>query len=124
MGAEGLTAVFGVILGVALFAGLFAYHAIFLIPVPCTSGSCGPPSPDLQAYSATLHILAWVAFGVIDAAVAVAVTAAFIVGASRGAVSEGVRHGLFIYASAFTLAWIVFSTFLMSLALSTVFRFG
>lgn len=115
MTVETLTTIFGIILGVCIFGGLFAYHAIFLTPVPCTSSlGCTPPPPQIQQYANVTHALAWVAFGLMDVAVAFSVTAAFILGVVPSTIPEGVRRNFLLYAAVFLAVWIIFSSFILS----------
>lgn len=109
----------GILIGTMVFAGLLAVHAVYLVPVPCTSTfGCTPPNPDLAAYGATLRVLAWIAVVALDLAAGISVALAFLLGA-RPEVPDSVRRSVFLFAAVFFAAWVV-GGFLMMTILSIV----
>ena len=100
-----LVIIAGAVIGIALFTGLVAYHAVFLIQIP---GGI-TPSPEVAAYRETVRLLGWISVVAMDLAVSFTVTIAWIVGASRSEVPESTRRGIFIFATVFLAVWIVFS---------------
>ena len=103
-----LVLVVGLFIGLLIFAGTLSFHATLLIPVPCTG--CTPTTdPALIAYRDTIRVLAWVSVVTMDLAVSFSVAMAWIVGGSRGELSEGTRRGIFLFATVFLVVWLVFS---------------
>ena len=115
-----LTSLIGVLLSILIFMGLIAFHSVYLIPAPSGSGFPGPSTdPDVINYRNLIRTLGWIAAIAMDLAVALAVGFAFLVGASAADVSDGTRRGLYIFATAFLVVWIVFS-----LSAFSIFRFS
>ncbi len=105
----------GVLIGVLVFGGLLAVHAVYLVPVPCTAiYGCSPPNPDLAAYGATLRALAWIAVVALDLAAGMSVALAFIFGA-RSDFPESVRRSLFVFATVFFAAWVIGGFLMMTI---------
>lgn len=95
----------GAFIGIALFTGLVAFHAAFLIPIPGTFNQ----TPEMVAYRDTLRLLGWISVIAMDLAVSFTVTIAWIVAGSRSDVPESTRRGIFIFATVFLAVWLVFS---------------
>ncbi len=121
---ESLLLITGVLFGVLIFVGLFAYHAILLTPSPTAAPYYPPPStdPTVVAYRDLIRNLAWISTAAMDAAVAFSVTLAFVLGVTKSNVADTMRRGLFIFAAAFLIAWIFLSQILLS-ALSYRFAY-
>ncbi len=97
----------GIILGILVFVGFLSFHALFLVPYPCTSGTgCSAPSPEVASYDAVIQALAWIGMGALDAAVGLSVALAFILG-SRSDVPETTRRSVFVFATVLVTAWAV-----------------
>jgi hypothetical protein len=117
--SETLMVFSGALLGILVFGGLLAVHAIYLVPVPCGSTfGCPTPTPDVAAYGSTLRGLAWVAIGALDFAAGLSVALAFILG-SRSEAPESTRRSVFLFATIFTPVWVV-GSFLLLTVLSIV----
>ncbi len=113
--AEILVAFLGVVIGILVFGGLLAVHAVYLIPVPCTSTfGCTPPTPDVAAYANTIRTLAWISVGALDIAAGLSVALAFIV-ALRPEIPESTRRSVFTFATVFTSVWAVGGFLILSL---------
>jgi len=98
----------GLFLGALIFAGTVSFHAALLIPIPCPQ--CQPTTdPAIIAYRDTIRILGWVSVIAMDMAVSLAVAMAWIVGGSKGEISDGTRRGVFIFATVFLAVWLLFS---------------
>lgn len=112
---ELVMAVVGIVIGTLIFIGFFSFHAIFLIPPPCTSFSCPSPTPTPQqaAYSSTLHTLGWIAVVALDLSVGLSVAIAFILGA-RSDLSETTRRSAFYFAMIYLVAYTIFGSVLLS----------
>lgn len=95
---------FGVLIGVFVFGGLLAWHAIYLIPPP-PSGFGG--SSD---YANTIRALGWLTAVFMDAAVALSVALPW--GVESGP-SSG-RNVRLVFATVFLSVWIIFSSFIFS----------
>ncbi len=109
-----LTMFGGVLIGVLIFGGLLAVHAVYLIPVPCTSTyGCPTPTPDTTAYANTIRGLAWISVGALDFAAGFTVALAFVL-ATRADIPEGARRSVFLFASIFVPVWTVGSFILLS----------
>jgi len=93
-----LTNLSAVAIGATLFAGLAAYHAIYLVP-----GSGSPSSP----YQDTVRLLFGVSTILLDLAVALSVTVAFLVSGSRDDLSDSARRGPMLFAVVLTAVWFV-----------------
>jgi hypothetical protein len=96
----------GIVLGALVFIGTFALHAVFLIPSP---NAPAPTDPATIAYRETVRILAWTSAAAMDLALAFSLTIAWVVGASKGDISDGTKRGVFIFATVFLAVWLVFS---------------
>ncbi len=107
----------GAFIGLLVFVGFFAFHAAYLVPVPCVN--CTPASPELAAYSSLVQALAWIAVGALDLAVGLSVALAFILGA-RSELPESTRRSVFLFATVFVTAWTVFSFILFAALASTI----
>src|SRR5207245_7484076 len=113
--------VVGLFTGLLIFAESLSFHATLLIPVPCTG--CTPTTdPALIAYRDTIRILAWVSVVTMDLAVSFSVAMAWIVGGSRGELSEGTRRGIFLFATVFLVVWLVFSSLQHAIFRGTISR--
>ncbi len=105
----------GALIGLMVFAGLLAVHAVYLLPIPCTSSvGCTTPAPNVAAYGATIRALAWIAVVALDLAAGVSVALAFVFGA-RADFPESIRRSLFLFATVFFAAWILGSFLMMSI---------
>jgi hypothetical protein len=117
MSAGTLVILFGILMGVLIFAGTFSFHAALLLPIPCSQGAyCPPPptDPAVISYRNTVRSLAWVSAIAMDLAVAFAVAMAWIAGGSRGPLPEGTRRGIFVFATVFLVAWLLISSSIFS----------
>ena len=112
LSASTFTIIFGTAVGILLFTGLVAYHAVFLIPLPT---SFPPTDPNYVAYQTTIRTLGWISIVAMDLAVSLSVVVAWIVGGLKGDVSDGMRRGVFIFASVFLAAWLILSFFAFSI---------
>lgn len=112
----------GVVLGVAIFGGLLAYHVMFLIPPPPTQYT--PPTTDAATitYRNTVRLLAGFSMGAMDFAVAFSVTLAWVLGFLKGDIPEGTRRGAFLFGTVFLAVWIIVSTYLVAI-LSSFIRY-
>ncbi len=110
----------GVFLGIMIFAGLLAYHAIFFVSPPGT-----PPTTDSAtvAYRNTIRVLAITSMALLDLAAGFSVTLAWVTGTTKGETSESGRRGIFVFATVYTAVWLVFSTFILSSFLFSLIRF-
>ena len=110
----GVTSLLGLIIGALIFTGLVSFHAVFLIPPP-GSGSI-PPSTSREVidYINTVRMLGWISIVAMDLAIGLTVMIAFIVGGMRGEMSDGMRRGVFIFATVFLALWLLLSSFLYS----------
>jgi hypothetical protein len=107
-----LVLLFGLLLGILIFAGTASFHAALLIPIPCPqpySYCQAPTDPAVLAYRNTVRTLGWVSALTLDLAVSFSVAMAWIAGASKGELPEGTRRGIFIFATVFLAVWLVFS---------------
>ena len=103
--------VFGLIIGILVFAGFLALHAVFLVPPPCTSTfGCTPQTPESAAYAGTVQALAWTSVVALDLAVGLSVAFAFVLG-SRSDLPESMRRASFLFATVFVVSWVGFSIF-------------
>jgi hypothetical protein len=114
-----IVALVGVLISMLLFVGLFAFHSVYLIPPPSSSGFPPSTDPEFVNYRNLIRTLGWISAAAMDLAVALAVAFAFLVGTSGAEVSDGTRRGLYIFATSFLVVWIVFSLTAFSL-----FRFS
>jgi hypothetical protein len=110
LSAGNLVPLFGVLLGVLIFVGMFSLHAAIMLPPPCTQPFCSPPSdPAVVAYRDRIRTLGWVSMVALDLAVSFSVAMAWIVGGPKGNVPEGTKRGIFIFATVFLAGWLLFS---------------
>lgn len=100
--------IIGVFLGVLIFTGLLSYHAVFLLPLPNPSFPYST-DPAVIAYRDTVRTLGWISIIAMDLAVALSVMMAWILGGVKGDLSEGTRRGMFVFATAFLIGWLIFS---------------
>jgi len=105
--SEVLLTISGLLLSVLVFTGLFAYHAILILPSP-SSPYPQPTDSAVLAYRNLLRSLAWLSVAAMDLAVALSVGLPFLLGA-KGTIAEGVRRGLFTFAAVLFLTWTLFS---------------
>lgn len=110
----------GLVLGILVFGGFLALHAIMMVPYPCST--CLPPSADQAAYTSTIRSLAWIAIAALDAAAGFSVALAFFVG-SRSELPDSTRRGVLLFGSVYVAAWLLGSYFLMSILNLTRFYF-
>lgn len=103
----------GVLVGVLVFGGLLAVHAIFLIPAPCTSFYCPVATTDTTGYGTIVRGLAWIGIGALDAATGLSVALSFVI-ASRTEIPESTRRSIFVFTAVFVAAWILSSMLLLS----------
>lgn len=109
----------GVVIGMTIFAGLLLYHvAVFVPRPPPTYGTAPPPE-----YQATILALGIASMALLDFASGLSVAIAWIVGTSKADIAEATRRGVFTFAIAFFVAWLVISTFAVQ-ALASLIRFG
>ncbi len=105
--------ILGFVLGIAIAAGLFAFHSALLIPPPPSSFG-GTTDPAQVAYRNTVRALGWTAAALLDLSVGISVIAAWSAASSRDGLSDATRRGLFIFAAVFFLVWLVFSASVFS----------
>ncbi|MGQ0798423.1 MAG: hypothetical protein ACT4OI_11270 [Methanobacteriota archaeon] len=105
-----------VVMGVAIFAGLLAYHSIFFIPAPSSS----PPPGSVQAYVILVRGLGFASAALLDFAAGFSVTLAWL-SASRDATPETTRRGLMGFSMVFVAVWLIVSTFLFTVFRSFIF---
>lgn len=117
--SETLMAIVGAIMGLLIFAGFLSFHAIFLIPMPCT-GTYGPtPTPGTEGYAAVVQALAWAAGVALDLVAGLSVALAFIF-CVRTDVPESTRRSLCLFAKVFVAVWVVLGVFFFSSVASIV----
>lgn len=109
----------GAIMGLLIFVGFLSFHALLLLPAPCTTTYCPTPMPGTEGYAAAVQALAWVAVVALDLAVGLSVALAFIFGA-RTDIPESTRRALFLFATVFVTAWIIFGLYFFSSVASIV----
>lgn len=111
--ASALIPLVGLFIGLLIFTGLLSFHAVFLIPVPTQF----PPStdPSVIAYRDTVRTLGWVSVIAMDLAVALSVMIAWMLGAIKADLSDAARRGMFGFATAFLISWVIFSFFAYSI---------
>ncbi len=106
----------GVLIGVLVFGGLLALHAIYLIPVPCNTAYgyyCPQPTPDTATYGSIVRGLAWIGVGAVDVAAGLSVALAFVIG-SRPEIAENTRRSVFTFTAVFVASWILGSLLLLN----------
>lgn len=113
-GSEVLLTFVGVLIGVLVFGGLLAVHAIYLIPFPCTTVGCPTPTPDQVSYANIVGPLAWISIIALDAAAGLSVALAFVLG-GREEIPESTRRSVFLFSTVFAAAWIVGSFLLLTI---------
>lgn len=120
---ESLLGVVGLLLGILVFAGFLSFHALYLVPAPCTGtypyGTCPASTPQEVAYSNAVHALAWAGVTILDLAVGLSVALAFIVG-TRTDVPESTRRSIFLFATVYLGVWTVLAILLVPSLLSFV----
>ena len=117
--SQTLMVVFGAILGLLIFVGFVSFHAVFLVPVPCTTTYCPTPAPGSEGYASLVQALAWVAVVALDLAAGLSVAVAFILG-GRDDLPESTRRSLFLFATVFVAVWAVFGMLFFSSVASLV----
>jgi hypothetical protein len=111
-GWQVLMMVGGVVMGILVFGGLLAVHAVYMVPYPCTG--CSTPTPDQVAAHDTIRGLAWIAIIALDLAAGFSVALAFVIG-SRNDVPEVTRRAVFLFSTIYVAAWLFGSYFLFTL---------
>lgn len=117
--SQTLMVIVGAIMGILIFAGFVSFHALFLVPVPCTSTYCPTTTPETAAYGGVVQTLAWVAVVTLDLAVGLSVALAFML-SGRSDLPESTRRSMFLFATVFVATWAVFSIFFFSYVASIV----
>jgi hypothetical protein len=103
----------GIPIGILLVVGLAALHATVLLPRP-TPPFQGQPDAATQAYFNVIRGLLAVAFGTMDAAVAVTVIFAWHAAFARPDVSEASRRGILTFTAVFVAVWLFIAFFSLS----------
>jgi len=106
-----LTMATGILLGVAVFVGLLAYHAVFLIPAP--TPSYVTITPERLAYQSLILGLGMVSALFMDIAVGASVAFAWFATAREGT-SDAARRGFLTFAAIFLAVWLVISSFMFT----------
>ena len=109
----------GLVIGIAIFLGLLMYHAAVLVPRPTPPYSTPPPS----SYQSMVLGLGLGSMALLDFAAGLSVSIAWIVAASRSELSDSPRRGIFAFATAFLVAWLVMSSFVVQV-LAGLIRYG
>jgi len=105
---------FAILVGLLLFVGMAAFHAVILLPIP---GTPMPTDPDAAAYVLTIRALRVVFAAAMDAAVALAITCSWYWGLIRPDLTEGTRRGLLVFGTVTLAIWMILNS------MSVSFRF-
>ncbi len=111
--------IFGIVVGILIFAGFLSLQALFLVPPPCGTSGCGTVSPEQAAYDNTVHGLAWAGIVLLDLSVGLSVMFAFFLN-SENSVPESTRRSAFFFASVYLASYTLLSWILLSILFGTV----
>ena len=106
-------------IGITIIVGLILVHVALLIPRPSSPYPTAPP----LSYQTAVMALGIAGMAIVDLAIGLSVAVALSQSVSRPEMSEAARRGMFLFATAFLVAWLVMGTFLVQFLASTI-RYG